>query len=436
MFEQNKTTLSLLVKRLSKSKFLKTLSGAMLIAILSRLSSLGMAIILARQLSPSGYGAFTYAIGIAMIASQISSMGWPVLMSRFIPQYLVLKEWGLLKGLILKGELIVIISSVVTSAAFLYFGKIGYFDHDISQGLVLAAALIPALSVLTLRKSQLAAQKKTAVGLFFKEFLPPTTMILFSFLFFGSDVSKLFFIFAGLNYLAVLAASFATYNSLPKEMYACTSTSNLKQWMAVSLPLIAAVSGKMIMSKSDILMLMPLSNVQEVGYYGAVFRVTYLLTFVQVVLMTVMSPLISEAIALKNMALIKRRFFGALVIAVCTSVPIAIFMLIFKSQIIEIVFGAEYLQGVSSLVFLIFAQTVVSLNMPLTSLMMMAGREKIYGTLMVSSLVLNLYLNWLFIPLQGAEGAAKATLIASCFNVIFGIIICASIMNKFRSELS
>ena len=355
-------------------------------------------------------------------------------MSRFIPRYLTLKQWGLLKGLIVKGDML-LLPVVITFALLLFgLGEVGVFEEQVSRGLVLAAVLVPTLSFLTLRKSQLAAQKKAAKGLFLNEFVPPTAIVFVSFFITFSDANTSFYIFAGFNFVAVVLATVVTYKSWSPEFYRAKVESDFKKWMLIALPLVAAVSGKMIMSKADIIMLAPLSNVEQVGYYGAMFRVTYLLTFAQVVLMTVMSPLLSEAITKKDFAIISRRFFVTLGAAFIFAIPLAVFILVFRLPIVEFVFGSEYVASTSVLTILVFAQTAVTLNMPFTSLIIMSGREKAYGVVVMLALVLNLLLNWHFIPLDGALGASKATLAANFFSLACGLFLCVSVMKTLKAE--
>ncbi len=420
-----------LLDRARNSNLFRAFSLSMMVAILSRLATLGMAIILARELGPIGYGAFIFALGIAKLCSQISCLGWPMLMSKFVPKYQVENEWGLLSGLIRNAN-VVVGGSSVTCALILYFcAKGNFLDAQVSQGVLLAVVILPALSMLTLRRSQLASQKKPAKGLFFSEFFSPTMIVVASFLFPINEVRPAFYLFAGFSYLSFLIATVATRQGWSRQIQSVPSESKLKEWMLFSLPLIAAVSGKMIMSKADIIMLAPLSSMEEVGYYGAVFRITYLLTFSQVVLMTVLSPLFSEAISQENFELLRKRFRIAIIAALLFSLPFGAVVLIFKVQIVTLLYGQEYLQGVPALIYLVCSQTAATINMPLSSLMIMSGRQKAYGAITVIALIVNLLLNWFLIPIKGAEGAAIATMTASSIIAILSLIFCWSILRSY-----
>ena len=102
-----------------RSGLARAFAGTLLAGLLSRLLVLAMTIILARQLSPDGYGIFIFATGTAALAAQCAGLGWPALMSRLIPTFRIQENWPALRALLRWGDGVVFLGSL---AAFILIG--------------------------------------------------------------------------------------------------------------------------------------------------------------------------------------------------------------------------------------------------------------------------------------------------------------------------
>lgn len=160
------------------SRAARVVASSMAIASFARLIQLTMGILLARQLGPSGYGAFTFALGAATIAGQFGALGWPMIMARFIPEYVVKKEWALLRGLVLGGEIVVLTGSAAGALFLIVLTLLPSLSIDITQGLLLGALMTVPIGYRQLKRQQLAAVKRAPLGLFFDELLSPLGLVI------------------------------------------------------------------------------------------------------------------------------------------------------------------------------------------------------------------------------------------------------------------
>ncbi len=81
--------------------------------VISRFGQLALAILLARQLGVANYGAFIYALGMATLIGQISTLGWPTLNNRMLPELKSKMDWGAITGLRNASDFVVLASSII-----------------------------------------------------------------------------------------------------------------------------------------------------------------------------------------------------------------------------------------------------------------------------------------------------------------------------------
>jgi O-antigen/teichoic acid export membrane protein len=375
-------------------------------AIAARLGLLALAIMIGRQFGPAQYGAFTFATSMALLTAQISVLGWPMLMNRLIPEMLRDQDWRALRGLRDAGDAVVVGCSLL--GAGLMFG-LSQLDGAFGESFLLAALLTVPMAIAILRRQQLAAFRRPAIGLLFDQGFGAVAAALFLWLFGAGSLLGAVAIFTGGIIIGNLVTFIQVRRLFPPEVSTAIRSIRFGPWMAMALPMLLGMSSKLLMNKMDVLMLAPLSNFHESGLYGAAFRITFLLTFPQVVMMSVVTPLISEAFAHDQQAKIKRLIRGAMLFAALTAIPPGLLLVAFPELALTTLFGAEFAPAAPSLVFLAIGQTVSSLAIPLSALLTMGGREKHYGALNLAGLVFHALLNLVLIPPYGATGAAIST---------------------------
>lgn len=388
----------------------RALIGSFAAAIASRGAQLLLAILLARQLGASGYGTFTFATGVAMIAGQFSGLGWPMLMNRLIPRFSRGADWASLKGLVNGGDAVVLLGSLAAGAIMLIPA---YLFPDLRLGFILAAILVVPYSFTLLRRQQLAAVRWAALGLVFDQGFAALVLSILIILFGAVTIESAALQYAGGMTLGVLCATIIFRKNLPREMSRARATPQFKAWMYMALPMVIGISSKLLLNRIDILMIAPLSTMDQVGIYGAAFRVTYVLSFPQVVLMGVLMPLISNAFAESNTARVVSLLKMAMLFALVTTVPAAVGIALLSDLIMGGVFGPEFASGASTLALLALSQTAASLAIPFSGVLMMGGREKAFGLLSLAGLGANVALNLVLVPMHGAFGAAMAALVSS-----------------------
>ena len=192
----------------------------------------------------------------------------------------------------------------------------------------------------------------------------------------------------------------------------------IKPLLRVAFPMLLSTSMFMIMNWTDTIMIGYYLDETGVGVYRLAFKVATLITFAQFAINSIAAPMFSSFYAKKDLPGMKKitRNIGYMNIAIST--PIFIAIIIFPNFVLDI-FGEEFSAGVSPLIVLAIGQIINALCGPVMYLLNMTGKEKKARNIIIVASVINLALNFYFIPIYGLMGAAYATAIStSVWNVM------------------
>ncbi len=165
--------------------------------------------------------------------------------------------------------------------------------------------------------------------------------------------------------------------------------------------------------KVDILMLAVMRGDDAVGIYSAAYRLVGSLTILPMAIIGSTFPLIAQYARTAPEAL-PRIFQRSLNIIMMLAFPIAIGGMVLARGIIVTVYGMRFVE--STLVFsvLSWAVSVSFISYFLTSALNAMDRQRSYLALTAGMTLLNLGLNFFWIPRYGFVGASVATLITEC----------------------
>lgn len=396
-----------------------------------------MSVLAARLLQPTGFGIFTFALGIGLLGGRLGGLGWPILMNRLIPKYRVDGDWSHMKGLLRAAHLVVLTGATLSAALCVGLAIWAGPDDKLYSGLLLGAFLLPIMAFRSLYRNILAALRIPQKGILVDEFLPAALMVLILTVLLQSaltpQTATLWYIAASGS--AVMAGALWIRRRLPAEISsAVPEYTRFKLWMGIALPALVGMSARLLMNKTDVLMLAPLGTLEDVGYYGAAMRATYIQTAAVVVLSTVITARIAEAFAAGRETQGKRLFYGAIGFALFCAIPFGILLILFDAWTMTTFFGDSYLPGAPVLSILALSQISASLVIPASSFMLMTGRQIRFGQLTTLGLIANISLNFALIPQFGAVGAAMATCLSLTALALALLVTCVLIIRSRRYE--
>jgi O-antigen/teichoic acid export membrane protein len=388
----------------------KLLLGNVGAALVSRVLAFLLAVVVARTVSVEDYGLFTFSLGVALVVAQVAALGFPSYSSRYIPTLVVGGEMGKLRGFMRRADL------VVGSSALFAVGVVGLgvwllaSDGALRTGFLIGLVLSVPSAINLLRRLQLTGVKKAWLGTLTGEAMAPFFAILVSLVLPLDSVALPLMGWGGGVLVALVLGTMAIRRSLPPDMSDAAPVYETREWVKHAFPLMLGASSKLLVNRMDVLMVAPLASLQQVALYGAAFRITYLITFPQVVAMNVATPYLAESIARNDRERTTRLFALSILFSIATSLPVVLLLVLFPETLLSAVFGADYAVAGPTLAVLAVAQLFNAITLPLSSLMVAGGLGKTFAATTFVTLLLNVAFNFIMIPNYGGLGAAFGSL--------------------------
>lgn len=186
----------------------------------------------------------------------------------------------------------------------------------------------------------------------------------------------------------------------------------IKEALPLSLTSIFAI----MVFKVDSVLLSIMSGVEAVGYYNAAYRLMEALIFFPAVYTTSIFPVFSTLYVSSKKPL-KGAYVKSFKYLTILSLPIAVGTTLLAEPIILLIFKSAYIPSILTLQILIWVLPFSFVNYMLGSLLTSMNRQVTVLKITLASLVLNVVMNMVFIPMYSYLGAAFVTVVTDTFAV-------------------
>jgi len=188
---------------------------------------------------------------------------------------------------------------------------------------------------------------------------------------------------------------------------------NWQTWrnmLSASIPMALAYFMTQVYYNFDTIMLKFMKGDEIVGWYNAAYKLVLLLIGFGGLVSTTILPSMFRLYkrSTEELGKFMHTTFRVLVVV---GLPIAVSGLFFSGEIIQLVYGAEYINSVLALTILFWTVFTVFANIPFATCLLGAHRQTKYLLCVSIGAVVNLVLNFLLIPKFSLYGAAAATVI-------------------------
>ena len=157
---------------------------------------------------------------------------------------------------------------------------------------------------------------------------------------------------------------------------------------------------------------------KEVGLYSAAFKVVFTFQVFGDVLAVAFFPQLSKKYK-EGVKSLKEIFYHFQKIMLVFVVPFTILLFVFALPILRFLYGSEYTAASNVFQVLVLSIAILLLSFPFGETLKAADRQKSYLWAIGSGAILNVVLNFIFIPRFGMMGAAINTLISEIYIFIF-----------------
>jgi stage V sporulation protein B len=375
---------------------------------------------LSRILSTADFGLFYSILSLFGFLFIFVSLGFGQALIKHIAQYSALKKYRELYSSIGLVGLVMLLSGTIVSLAL-------YFSAPMLSSLYFRTpeALIP------LRLFSVLILVNVAVSLMSSVFCGFRRMGWAGLMYFAMKFGFLLCVlgltfFAGLSgvLLPVYAILISYFSFMPfvfplrrlfKNFKGFEFSAGLfRRLAAFAFPALLNSLGFMVIGQIDVLLLTyMLSDLGQVGIYNAVLPTAVVLTYLTSTIGTVFFPVASELWAKgakRRLAEGVRLVYNYVFYIV---IPFAIVLSIYPDLILGVLFGEAYRAGASALQILAFGVVMASMFSVNGSLISGMGRPGLVTKILLPASLLNIVLNVLLIPLDGAFGGLNGAAIAT-----------------------
>ena len=396
-------------------------AASALIRGLGMLLSLLLSVVMARTLSPSGYGTYAFVLSTVVLLSIPAKFGLPIHVTRGTAQAMASGDTATVWALWGWGHrLILLCGGLVILALAGWLAIIVREDHGTWLLWLWGGLLVPIISLAHLRAAAIRGLGHPLLSQFPEMILRPalilglalagsvalgdafsaTQAVMFNVL--GSGV-----VFAlGVGLMLRLAPVRPPRETWPND------PALRRTWLISTLTLGLTVGAQTLGANMDVIMLGMMRNEVEVGIYKVALNSGGVLGFgLQAINMVLFSRIAQlyhrgEIEEIRNLVRVAAR------IALLATVPILALLLIYGQWLITIVFGSEYETAYVTVIIIGTGQFVSVMFGSVLLVVNMTGNEKFALRGTIGFALLNIVLNAVLIPIAGRDGAAIATAVS------------------------
>lgn len=374
---------------------------------------------LARYLGPADFGIYSLAVSYGLIFGLLSNLGLDPVIVREVARDQEKTGLYFSHSILLKlgaGIISILFISLVTRF-------IGYPEETTSAILIFSMVLL----VMPLNASQKAvfqARQKMGYLALMKSLSPVINFTLvLGMMWAGFQVQWIL----GIHFISGLIIFIVFYIFVFKPEF---SSFKWPETSKLFIPLIQNAAPfilngivYVINARFDVLILSILVGVEAVGLYNAANELIMVLLMIPTTVSTVLFPVFSAEFKKSENRLAEMGSFSFKVIN-NIGIPAGAGLFILAPEIIPFLFGSEYSGSVQVLQILSITVLVMFPKSILSWLMTSIDKVKVLLWINISSLLLNVLLNFLLIPVMGYAGAAMATVTAMgvSYALILGVL--------------
>lgn len=395
-------------------------SGVFAVGLLRLLSiglSIGATVLLARLLGPAALGAYSFAFSVSSVVLLAALQGIPIMILREVSAASVQERWHHAQELLRYTDTLqfrVFLGSLLLVAAIMLAG----FSIGPVSGfwLALPAMALPLVMVAGLARSSVVRSYGKALAGHLPEMLVrPLLFVLFlGGLWFLPASYRTSAVAMSLHLLAALVAlvfSMLLLRRLSAALpaYPASGRQSCKGHLRTLIPLSAVAGLQLANSQVDLIALGLLSPAHDVGVYRIATTLALQVSFGLTIINAVVAPKfvvlyrdsrISELVRLNRLGAAGSFGLGFIVVAI---------YFLWGERLIIFTAGEQFLPAFIPLLILSVAHLLTLWAGTTNVLLNMIGREGDVLLSVVASLVTNVALNGMLIPLYGIIGAAIAT---------------------------
>ena len=402
---------------LVQSRQARGLAGSLALRIAERLLRFIMAILLARLMGPEEFGLYMYALSWVLILIVPALAGASQFVNREIAVVKTEKDNGTARGLVRWSTWLVWSCSIlVMIIAMLFVNLVPGIENETVRVFNIALMMLPFVAMIRLLQALLRGWGNVIQGQVVDLILRPVLIIVFAAMCFvvlpeGRVTAET--MFAGYMLAVVICTVVAWWiiRFNLKSIWAYQAIMAPRKWTLRSLRFILLSGLSMVNARVGVVMVGLLAGNTAAGLFMVAVRgaelIAIAVTAANFALAPRMASLFREGNNDRLQTMLTRAYRGV----VSISLPILLLFILF-SEVPLMLFGSAYRDANSALIILSVGQFLNAVFGPAGTLLNMTYHETYSMIAFALSIVLNVALNILLIPMWGITGASVAAAVA------------------------
>jgi len=397
----------------SIQRIFKNILSLGLSSTLPRLSSFVLIIYIARFLGDESFGKYSTAIYFAVLVSLLADLGLSKLTVRELSKNRGKADYLFHPFLLIKLFFITITYLIIVLGCNLLS-----YSKEICDLIYIFGAAACTVSLSRLFYSAFEAFEKmeygalvTTVQALLKFGLGLTVLILDL----GLRALAISFVIVRLIELLLIVCLFYTKLSKFKPALFKLDFNLLKEMFIQTLPFSAFIIVSEVYFKSDMIMLSKMRPMEEVGWYSSVYNLIIGLLLFPRVMMGSLFPVMSRfsQFSIENLKTVYERSFKYLFYI---AILIAVVSTFFANDLVKFFYGQQFINAAIVLQIIVWILPFAFAEIIISNIFISLNRLKFQIVIVGIGLIINVLLNFIFIPKWGYAGAGITTLISAVLN--------------------
>lgn len=382
-----------------------------------------LALVLARLLGTSGYGAYAFAFAWAAVLAVPATLGLAALVVRNAAAYLAQQEWGLLRGFLRRSNQLAAASSLVVvlvAAAVGWIIKRG--DQALLEPYLIGLLLVPIVALTTVRQSALQGLGRVVLGRVPETLIAPGLFLAFvvgTHIATGSmTASWAIALNVGASCVALGTGALILRHSLPIAARQARRVYEMRVWAPSALRLLVASVLMALTSQLGTILLGVLGAPSDAGVFNVAQRASAFVSFVALATSYPLMPLVARLHATNESEETQRVLTRSARVVLACSVPVAAALIVFAGPVMGL-FGGGFGVGAEAMQILVIGELAGILAGFGGLTLVMTGNERHLAWAVTVRAGTAFPLMLVLIPLWGVLGAAVASAAGAILSNIF-----------------
>lgn len=402
----------------------KRLAGTIFII---RVFSAGLAylsqVLLARWMGGSDYGIYVYVWTWVLLLGSMLDFGIAVTAQKLIPEYRAADEHALLRGFLSGSRWLTF--AVSTAVSLLLAGVVKLISPWISADTVvplyIGCLTLPAFVVANVQDGLARSHDWMRLGLMPQFVVRQSLIIGFTAGAFalGLKLSAVDAMLASAAavWIAMIGQMIVLNRRLPTTIEPGPKAYAIRNWLAVSLPIMLVESFYLLLSYTDVLMLQQFRSSEDVGVYFAVVKTLALVSFIHYAMSATTAHRFSEYHAAGDTERLSAYVAHAIKWTFWPSLAATLVLLAMGEPLLWL-FGPQFTGGYGIMFVAAIGLVARSAIGPVERLLNMLGHQHVCALAYASAFAMNVVLCLMLVPRYGGYGAAAATSLSLIFETV------------------